>query len=76
MAWLAQHLPQVPGSGIIYTVTVKDAERVADWLKTQAIDAQAYHSELESDLRETLEEERLKNEIKGIGSNDSFRHGF
>jgi ATP-dependent DNA helicase RecQ len=33
MAWLAEHLPNLPGSGIIYTLTVRDAERVADWLK-------------------------------------------
>lgn len=29
MAWLAEQLPNLPGSGIIYTLTVKDAERLA-----------------------------------------------
>ncbi|MDE5108347.1 MAG: DEAD/DEAH box helicase, partial [Trichodesmium sp. St17_bin3_1_1] len=29
LGWLAEHLPNIPGSGIIYTLTVRDAERVA-----------------------------------------------
>lgn len=37
LAWLAENLPLLEGSGIIYTLTVKDAERVANWLKTQNI---------------------------------------
>jgi ATP-dependent DNA helicase RecQ len=32
LAWLAHFLPQLPGSGIIYTLTVQDARRVAEWL--------------------------------------------
>ena len=76
MAWLAQHLPQLPGSGIIYTLTVKDAERVAHWLKTQSIDAQAYHSDLESDVRETLEEQLLKNELKALVATTALGMGF
>ncbi len=33
MAWLAEHVPALPGHGIIYTLTVRDAERVAAWLR-------------------------------------------
>src|SRR3954470_14506445 len=32
LAWLATWLPQLPGSGIVYTLTKRDAELVADWL--------------------------------------------
>ena len=49
MAWLAEQLPNISGSGIIYTLTVRDAERVADWLKTEGINAKAYHSQLENE---------------------------
>jgi ATP-dependent DNA helicase RecQ len=57
MAWLAEQLPQLPGSGIIYTLTVRDAQRVASWLKINNIHAEAYYGELENDVREELEEQ-------------------
>jgi ATP-dependent DNA helicase RecQ len=76
MAWLAEQLPRLVGSGIIYTLTVRDAERLADWLKTQGINAKPYHSELESDARETLEEQLLKNEIKALVATTALGMGF
>ena len=33
IAWLAKHLPTIPGSGIVYTLTVRDTEQVAEWLR-------------------------------------------
>ncbi len=44
MAWLAETIPTLPGSGIVYTLTQKDAERVSEWLQLNNINAQAYHS--------------------------------
>jgi len=44
LAWLATYLPQIPGSGIIYTLTVRDAVQVAEWLQSRGIDAEAYTS--------------------------------
>ncbi len=76
MAWLAEHLPKIPGSGIIYTLTVRDADRVAGWLKMQGINAKAYHSEIESSIRETLEEQLLKNEIKALVATTALGMGF
>ncbi|MDB9310266.1 RecQ family ATP-dependent DNA helicase [Aphanizomenon sp. CS-733/32] len=75
LAWLAQHLSQLPGSGIIYTLTVRDAQRVADWLKTQNINAKAYHSKLE-DGREALEDELLENKIKALVATTALSMGF
>ncbi len=37
LAWIAERLPQLSGSGIIYTLTVRDARMLSDWLKTQGI---------------------------------------
>ncbi|MBR8826602.1 MAG: RecQ family ATP-dependent DNA helicase [Gomphosphaeria aponina SAG 52.96 = DSM 107014] len=76
MAWLAQHLPNISGSGIIYTLTVRDAERVANWLKTQGINAQAYHSELENEKRQTLEDQLLNNFIKALVATTALGMGF
>src|ERR1019366_2166701 len=51
LAWLAHFLPQLPGTGIIYTLTVQDARRAAEWLKRQGIAARAYHADLEAGHR-------------------------
>jgi len=64
MAWLAENLPQLQGSGIVYTLTIRDAERVAEWLRQNGIDAWAYHSGAEN--REELEERLLENQIKAL----------
>ncbi len=76
MVWLAEHLPNLPGSGIIYTLTVRDAERVADWLKTQGISAKAYHSHLDNVEREVLEDLLLDNEIKALVATTALGMGF
>jgi len=74
MAWLAEQLPQMPGSGIIYTLTIRDAERVAEWLRQNRIDARAYHSDVEN--REELEERLLKNQIKALVATVALGMGF
>ena len=76
MAWLAEQLPNLPGSGIIYTLTVRDAEQVADWLKIQGIDAKSYHSNLENPDRESLEDQLLNNEIKVLVATTALGMGF
>ena len=37
LAWLAEQLPKLPGSGIVYTLTVRDANQVADWFKSRRL---------------------------------------
>jgi len=74
MAWLAENLPQMPGSGIIYTLTIRDAERVAEWLRQNDVDALAYHSGIEG--REALEERLLNNQIKALIATVALGMGF
>ncbi|MEQ9359933.1 RecQ family ATP-dependent DNA helicase [Coleofasciculus chthonoplastes] len=76
MAWLAEHLPNLPGSGIIYALTTKDTERVADWLNQQGIHAQAYHAKLTHEQRLTLEDQLLNNEIKALVATTALGMGF
>lgn len=82
MAWLAETLPQIPGSGIIYTLTVADAERLATWLNIKGINAKAYHSRLDpnsqknTELREQLEDQLLNNEIKVLVATVALGMGF
>lgn len=44
MAWLAQTIPNLLGSGIIYTLTQCDAERLTEWLRINEINAKSYHA--------------------------------
>ncbi len=74
MAWLVQTIPQLPGSGIVYTLTQRDAERVTEWLMTNHIDAKTYHADVFS--REQLEKELLTNEIKVLVSTVALGMGF
>ncbi|MFH1739917.1 MAG: RecQ family ATP-dependent DNA helicase [bacterium] len=75
-AWLAQHLPKMPGSGIIYCLTIDDCERVSAWLLANGIDAPAYHARLTSDERVDLEGRLLCNEAKALVATVALGMGF
>lgn len=76
MAWLAQQIPRLPGSGIIYTLTIRDAVRVAGWLQSVGINASAYWGALENDMREKLEQQLLQNKVKALVATTALGMGF
>lgn len=81
MAWLAQTIPSLPGSGIIYTLTQRDAERVTEWLQVNSIDAKAYHADISDredggSVKEELEQQLLNNEIKVLVATVALGMGF
>jgi ATP-dependent DNA helicase RecQ len=82
MAWLARVIPSLPGSGIVYTLTKRTAERVAEWLCLNDIRAQAYHAGIdktdatETNLREELEQRLLRNEVKVLVATVALGMGF
>ncbi|MHB2150041.1 RecQ family ATP-dependent DNA helicase [Calditrichota bacterium LG25] len=83
LAWLAEHLPQLPGTGIVYVLTIRDAERVANWLKQQGIKAAAYYSGVEDgnfedshSYRLFLEEQFLSNRIKALVATSALGMGY
>lgn len=55
LAWLAEQLQTLDGSGIIYTLTIRDANQVADWLKSKGFVVEAYTGD-SGDKREELED--------------------
>ena len=65
MAWLAMHLPNILGSGIIYTLTVRDAIQVAGWLQSRGIRAEPYSGET-GERRVELEQALLENRVKAL----------
>jgi ATP-dependent DNA helicase RecQ len=81
MAWLAETIPRPSGSGIVYTLTRRDAERVSEWLRINEIEAEAYHGELtvQDDgisRREALEQQLLNNELKVLVATVALGMGF
>jgi ATP-dependent DNA helicase RecQ len=75
MAWLATHLPNINGSGIVYTLTVRDTEQVAEWLTSRGMNAQAYSSE-SGDRRVDLENALLENRVKALVATTALGMGF
>lgn len=76
LAWLAHFLPQIPGNGIIYTLTIQDARRVAAWLQHNHIKARAYHADLEPEARIETEQQLLANEVKALVATVALGMGF
>lgn len=74
MAWLAENLPKLPGSGIIYCLTVPDTERVAGWLQEKGFSAAAYHAE--SADRPALEQDFVNNKVKTLVATVALGMGF
>ena len=76
LAWLAEQLPALPGSGIVYTLTVRDAERVATWLQSQGVDAHEYHARLSVDDKRDLEQRLRENSLKALVATVALGMGF
>ena len=75
MAWLATHLPRIPGSGIVYTLTVRDAVQLAGWLQSRGIQAEAYSGET-GERRVELENALLENRVKALVATTALGMGF
>ena len=83
LAWLADHLDTLPGTGIVYTLTKRDADQVADWLNENGIAARAYYSGVTGDgcsdspaYRQHLEDLLLRNEIKALVATTALGMGY
>ncbi len=76
LAWLAQTVPQLPGHGIIYTLTVRDAQLVANWLRSRGIDVRAYTGQMGPNERKELERALLENRVKALVATIALGMGF
>ena len=75
LAWLAEHVPGLPGSGIVYTLTVRDANQVAAWLRSRGLDVEAYTGET-GERRGELEQALLENRVKALVATTALGMGF
>src|SRR4051794_30701038 len=76
LAWLVEHLPQLPGSGIVYTLTKRDAEQVAAFLTDNGISAEPYSGEQETEARIETEGRLLRNELKAVVATSALGMGY
>jgi ATP-dependent DNA helicase RecQ len=51
LAWLADHLAEQPGSGIVYCLTVAATQEVAGYLRDRGLEVAAYSGQTEPDER-------------------------
>lgn len=75
LAWLAEQLHHLQGSGIIYILTIRDANQVANWLRSQGFDVEAYTAD-SGDKRPELEEKLLKNQVKALVATTALGMGY
>ena len=75
LAWLAERLPALSGSGIVYTLTVRDAGLVAEWLLSRGIEVAAYTGETGPN-RHALEQALLDNQVKALVATTALGMGF
>ncbi|WP_030512768.1 ATP-dependent DNA helicase RecQ [Nocardia sp. NRRL WC-3656] len=74
--WLSRQLGELPGSGIIYTLTVAAAHDLADVLADHGYPVAAYTGRTEPGERETLEQALLDNEVKALVATSALGMGF
>ena len=76
LAWLADHLPELPGSGIIYTLTVAATSEVASFLNARGIRSAAYSGRSDDAERRAAEDDLLANRIKVLVATSALGMGF
>ena len=75
MAWLAAQLAVLSGHGIIYTLTVRDAVRLAEWLRSRGLNVASYTGET-GEGRPELEQALLGNRVKALVATTALGMGF
>ena len=75
-AWVAQALNDLPGSGIIYVLTVAEAERLSGFLQSCGLDAVAYTGQLDTESRAIIEERLRRNEVKAVVATSALGMGY
>lgn len=75
-AWVAHALHDLPGSGIVYVLTVAEADRLAGYLKKAGFNCEAYTGQLSTEERARIESALLHNEIKAVVATSALGMGY
>jgi len=76
LAWLAEHLGDLPGSGIIYAMTVAAAHDTAAFLRERGHQVAAYTGKDDHAERKAAEDSLLANELKALVATSALGMGF
>jgi ATP-dependent DNA helicase RecQ len=76
LAWLAEHLDELPGSGIIYTLTVAAAEEATAYLRQCGYPVASYTGRTENADRLKAEADLLENRVKALVATSALGMGF
>ncbi|MBH0053226.1 RecQ family ATP-dependent DNA helicase [Salinibacterium sp. SWN139] len=76
LGWLLSHLAELPGSGIIYTLTVSAAEDTARLLRDSGMEVRAYTGKTDPQEREESEQALKNNTVKALVATSALGMGF
>ncbi len=76
LAWLVENLATLPGSGIIYTLTVAASQQVAGYLRERGFPVAAYSGQTEPAERLAAEDDLINNRVKALVATSALGMGF
>ncbi|MDH2428256.1 DEAD/DEAH box helicase [Sphaerisporangium sp. TRM90804] len=76
LAWLAQAMRELPGSGIVYTLTVAATQEIAAYLREQGHEVAAYSGQTDPADRLAAEQALLGNRLKALVATSALGMGF
>jgi ATP-dependent DNA helicase RecQ len=75
-AWIEAALTALPGAGIIYTLTVAEAERLASWLAHRGHSVRHYSGQVDADERAATEAALKNGSCKAVVATSALGMGF
>ncbi|WP_327268099.1 RecQ family ATP-dependent DNA helicase [Streptomyces sp. NBC_01218] len=76
LGWLAEHLEELPGSGIIYALTVAAAEEATAFLRQRGFTVASYTGRTENADRLQAETDLQENRVKALVATSALGMGF
>jgi ATP-dependent DNA helicase RecQ len=76
LAWLADHLAEQPGCGIVYCLTVAATQEVAGYLRSRGHDVHAYSGQTDPTERMALEGDLAAGRVKALVATSALGMGF
>ena len=76
LAWLAENIEKMPGSGVVYCLTKADCDLVTDWLNENNIKSEKYYADISKEYKAITLEKFQKNEIKVLVATVAFGMGY
>lgn len=76
LIWLAQHLPETPGVGLIFVGTKEQTELYATWLKSNGINAASYNGGYDAGSRIQIEKGLMQNQYKCVVTTNALGMGL